>query len=86
MRAELGTRPALLQIRGGAARELEGVGVNRHLIGVVTVAGLPADQRGLHWTVDEAQQGLDDTSRRPQEDEQSAVDVRVEADDAPLYQ
>ena len=50
--AELGMRPALLQIRGGAARELEGAGVNRHRIRIVTVAGVPVDLRGLHWTVD----------------------------------
>ena len=29
LRGEVRTRPALLQIRGGAARELEGAGVNR---------------------------------------------------------
>ena len=83
LRAERWARPALLQIRGGAARELEGAGVNRHRIRVVTVAGLPVDLRGLGWTVDEEQRGLDVTGGRSREDDQRAVDVRVDADDAP---
>mmetsp|Transcript_13445 Transcript_13445/g.54280 ORF Transcript_13445/g.54280 Transcript_13445/m.54280 type:complete len:165 (+) Transcript_13445:371-865(+) len=53
------TRPALLQIRGGTARELKGAGMDRDRLSVVAVPGPAVDLRGLHWTIDEEQRGLD---------------------------
>lgn len=83
LRGKVGAHPALLQIRGSALRELEGVRLNGHLIGVVPLPRPSADLLRFDWAVGEEPWRFDDAGRRACEDEHRPVDVRVDANDAP---